>query len=84
MTRVLTFMSYAEYLETPHWKATREAALARAGGRCALCPRVGVPLEVHHRTYKHLGEELPEDLTVLCSFCHEIYELGRNVAGGVR
>ena len=77
MSRILDFMSYSEYLQTAAWEETRQAALQRSGGHCALCPREGVPLEVHHRTYERLGEELPEDLTVLCSICHEVYSLGR-------
>ncbi len=79
MTRVLDYMSYAEYLASPHWLETRAAAIARAGGRCALCPREGVPLEVHHRSYERLGEELPEDLTVLCGLCHQTYSLGEEL-----
>jgi 5-methylcytosine-specific restriction endonuclease McrA len=81
-SRILQYMSYIEYLQTPHWKETRAAAIARAGGRCALCPREAdgserFSLEVHHRDYSRLGEELPEDLVVLCSDCHQAYEVGR-------
>lgn len=39
-------------------------------------------LHVHHRTYERLGEELPEDLVVLCEVCHEAYELGREQLQG--
>ncbi len=84
--RILDFMTYAEYLQTPHWKETRAAAIARARGRCAVCGRGDRPLEVHHRTYERLGEELPEDLVVLCGGpqgCHAAYELGCEVLQGV-
>ena len=30
-------------------------------------------LEVHHRTYERLGEELASDLTVLCNRCHHVH-----------
>lgn len=63
-------MPYAEYLQSKHWKHTRTAAIERAGGACQLCNRTA-QLHVHHRTYERLGEELPEDLTVLCKSCHE-------------
>jgi 5-methylcytosine-specific restriction endonuclease McrA len=79
---LLGFLSYAEYLQTDHWRETRAAALERAAGRCALCDRTGLPLNVHHRSYERLGEELPEDLTVAHEECHEAYELGRQILGG--
>ena len=81
-SRVLEFMTYAEYLETPGWQETRKAAIEREGGRCALCGSDNKPLQVHHNDYTRLGEELPEDLTVLCSDCHEAYELGRSILEG--
>lgn len=69
---------YVAYLGSPAWRATRKAALARAGDRCQFevpdpagamsLPRCDKTkgLEVHHRTYARLGRELPEDLEVLC------------------
>jgi hypothetical protein len=30
-------------------------------------------LEAHHRTYEHMGDEMPEDITVLCHNCHSLY-----------
>ena len=61
-----------EYLVSPHWLATRAAALERAGNRCQVC-NSAVRLEVHHRTYENLGRELPADLTVLCRACHGLF-----------
>ena len=78
----LEFMTYGEYLQTEHWQETRAAALKRAGGRCALCPRENAPLQVHHRTYERLGEELQEDLVVLCDECHEALEVGHELLQG--
>lgn len=77
-TRILSFMSYKEYLESEIWKANRVKALQRAGRRCAVCGSRG-QLHVHHNTYENLGRELPEDLCVLCSRCHEVYETDRLV-----
>lgn len=65
----LADMSYDEYLLTEHWRITREAALERAGWRCSLCNSPW-NLQVHHRNYDRLGEELPTDLLVLCAGCH--------------
>lgn len=80
MSRILEFMSYSEYLQTDHWRETRAAAIKRTPF-CALCPREEPPFEVHHRDYTRIGEELPEDLTVLCGLCHQTYELGREMLG---
>jgi hypothetical protein len=63
---------YRLYLQSPHWQATRKAALERAGQRCQLCNRAG-RLDVHHRTYERVGHEKPGDLTVLCRKCHDIF-----------
>jgi hypothetical protein len=69
---------YKEYLQTPYWKRRREDKLRAVGRRCQLCNRGSVTLDVHHRTYERLGNELDEDLTVLCRDCHSIYHrLGR-------
>jgi 5-methylcytosine-specific restriction endonuclease McrA len=63
-------MPYKEYLKTPEWQATRKAAIKRAGYRCQLCNRTNVPLDVHHRTYERLGEELKDDVIALCNDDH--------------
>jgi hypothetical protein len=62
---------YRAYISSPAWRAKAAAAKARAGHRCQLCNRTG-SLDAHHRTYERFGgDELPEDLTVLCRKCHE-------------
>lgn len=63
-------MPYADYLKTYHWQYVRSRALESAHNKCQLCYSCD-RLEVHHRTYKRRGSELPEDLTVLCHNCHE-------------
>ena len=62
-------MPYADYLKTERWKVIRRKAINRAGYRCQLC-NSNKRLQVHHRTYKRRGCELPGDLTVLCVGCH--------------
>jgi hypothetical protein len=61
---------YSEYLESPAWRARRDAAIARAEGRCQLC-NSSRRLNVHHRTYERVDNERDGDLTVLCQKCHE-------------
>ena len=54
--------------------------VARAAGRrCQLCNLGSVPLNVHHRTYERRGEELDEDLTVLCRECHHTFHEHRKL-----
>jgi 5-methylcytosine-specific restriction endonuclease McrA len=57
------------YLRSPEWKARRNEALLRAGGRCMDCGS-SKNLYVHHLTYKRHGNELARDLRVLCRRCH--------------
>ena len=52
------------------WKSNREWALERAGNKCEQCGAT-YSLQVHHKTYAHLGYEYPDDLIVLCEMCHE-------------
>ena len=70
--QALKSMDYRLYLRTEHWKRIREAALTRANYRCQICSSAQHP-QVHHRTYVRRGEELPEDLTVLCEECHRLF-----------
>ena len=66
----LKAMPYKEYLQTQHWINTREMALIRANYECQLC-RSEYRLQVHHNTYKNIGNEKDEDLIVLCEKCHK-------------
>jgi hypothetical protein len=72
--QALKTMPYQEYLQTPEWKAKREAALKRAWYCCQVCNDNKTPLHVHHRTYERRGHEQPEDLFVLCESCHARYD----------
>jgi len=75
----LRTMPYKEYLHTPYWKHRREARLRAAGHRCQLCNSGSVSLNVHHRTYERLGEELDGDLIVLCRTCHSTFHEHRRL-----
>jgi len=74
-------MNYQSYLQSKQWKQKAQAAKKRAGFRCQVCNRSQdeVILNAHHRTYENLGNELLEDLTVLCEGCHNLFE--RNKRG---
>jgi 5-methylcytosine-specific restriction endonuclease McrA len=66
----LKSMPYKEYLKTKEWQRKRKEKLEEANYKCQRCNIFGVELDVHHLTYERRGEELPEDLIVLCKKCH--------------
>ncbi len=82
--------NYENYLQSEQWWRKRGITILKAGNRCQRCgwlsPRYdGLGLEVHHKTYKHLGNEPWEDLEALCKPCHEIADqerAARNRRGG--
>jgi 5-methylcytosine-specific restriction endonuclease McrA len=65
-------MPYADYLQTPEWRETRQGALKRAGFKCQTCA-AGGQMHVHHRTYARRGCEHNSDLIVLCAGCHQLF-----------
>lgn len=73
MIQSLQRVNYRQYLNSPAWEAKRRQALERAGQRCQTCGRRR-DLEVHHNTYSNLGDEKPEDLVVLCLYCHRLFK----------
>lgn len=75
----LRALPYEEYLQTQHWKRKRGEKLRAAGDRCQMCYRRARSLQVHHRTYERLGEELDMDLTVLCGACHRTFHQNRRL-----
>ncbi|MCA9936100.1 MAG: hypothetical protein H6662_10500 [Ardenticatenaceae bacterium] len=74
--RQTSLVDYRTYIKSSEWRQKAEEAKARAGNRCQVCnrSRAEVQLDAHHRTYERLGYELPEDITVLCRECHQLYE----------
>lgn len=70
---------YEAYLASPKWQQLRTAALERDGQACRICNATR-RLDVHHRTYKHFGDEPLGDLVVLCRECHELFHSGRRIA----
>lgn len=67
-------VDYKKYLKSYEWGKIRRKILKRDKHRCKIC-NSGKNLNIHHRTYKRLGHELPEDLVTLCRNCHEIFHI---------
>jgi 5-methylcytosine-specific restriction endonuclease McrA len=64
-------MDYHSYLQSEAWNQKRKKRLAKDKYRCQDCGVEGVPLHVHHRTYKRLGRERMSDLVSVCPSCHD-------------
>ena len=61
--------TYAEYLNTRHWKLFRESYIKRFEGVCEICTIKGD--ELHHLHYDNLGHEQFDDVIFLCRGCHQ-------------
>lgn len=63
-------INHRAYLQSPLWKKIRQKAIDEYGTICGKCGGYGT--DVHHLTYDRVGgNELLEDLQVLCRECHE-------------
>lgn len=70
----LGYHTYAEYLRSDHWQNFRALWAPRRTREgkpvCEFCLAGHLRLDLHHRTYKHLGAERAEDMVLLCERCH--------------
>lgn len=63
---------YKDYLRTKHWRLLREKIAKLYDYSCADCGKSIVEgYEIHHLTYKRIGNEKIDDLVCLCKDCHE-------------
>lgn len=65
----LKLKSYADYLLSTHWKLLKRRFKTSDKIKCPGC-RCRYRLDLHHVSYKRLGEELPTDIIGLCRDCH--------------
>jgi hypothetical protein len=81
----MTKTEYREYIASTEWQQRRNEFLA-SNSACAKC---GIPrwlaeitfdqdLNVHHVSYRNLGNESWDDLKPLCRRCHEVEKYGRS------
>ena len=64
------FISKKKYLRSPEYRAKRIIVLKRDNYTCRGCGTTE-QLEVHHTTYKRLGNEKLTDLVTVCRNCHQ-------------
>jgi len=64
-------IDYVSYITSTTWREnpSRLQALSNDNYSCRMCGD-DLTIQVHHITYANLGNELPEDLAVLCQDCH--------------
>ena len=62
-------LEYQAVMQSAGWRHRRSQAIRRAGRRCQECGAAG-PLDVHHLSYAHLGDERPWELVAVCERCH--------------
>lgn len=63
-------LAYQAVMQSAGWRHRRSQAIRRAGRRCQECGTAG-PLDVHHLSYAHLGDERPWELVAVCESCHD-------------
>lgn len=61
---------YEAHLKSPEWQRLRVLVMMRARGKCEGCGKPN-PVQVHHETYDHLGNELLWELKAVCRDCHQ-------------
>ena len=64
--------SYRDYLQSDEWKRKTDHVKTAGKYRCKCC-RSGKDLEVHHKTYRSIGNESINDLIILCRACHKLH-----------
>jgi 5-methylcytosine-specific restriction endonuclease McrA len=63
---------WTPYLSSPEWYEKRGQVLRRANFICEGCG-INRATQVHHTTYRNIGNEFLFQLVALCRDCHERY-----------
>jgi 5-methylcytosine-specific restriction endonuclease McrA len=59
-------------MRSDKWKLFRQGIIVARGKKCEVCGDKNGGLHLHHLSYKRMGEELPEDVQLLCRACHQL------------
>lgn len=72
---------YIRVLKSARWKKMKKDRIWAVRFRCEQCGEGGTErtLQLHHKTYERLGQELPEDVVLLCSACHSGADVDRAI-----
>ena len=75
------FINYYDYIQSSDWQQKRKKYYSsdlkkqfnlKNSWKCVCCLSDNVSLELHHRTYKRLGNEHLKDLVCVCRSCHQL------------
>lgn len=61
---------YKKYLLSNEWAQLKIDLFEYRGKECEKCGETKY-LQVHHLSYKNIFHEEPEDLMILCKYCHK-------------
>jgi len=64
-----TTKKYRNHISSERWREIRLEKLKSVDYRCERCGDMAV--QVHHKTYKSLGDESLDELEALCKDCHD-------------
>ncbi len=71
----MTDLEYKRYLRTETWKHKKQEREKIDHHVCQICGSSGTrlnPLEIHHLSYRHIGNEnIYTDLVTVCNSCHK-------------
>lgn len=59
-----------DYIQSAAWQLKRQQILKRDNHKCVVCFSKD-RLEIHHISYRHLGNEPLKDLVTVCRTCHQ-------------
>lgn len=71
LTQANWYDKYETYINSDAWKEKRKNILIRDNYICQIC-KTNKAVQVHHLTYKRLGNEQDFDLISVCLPCHEL------------
>lgn len=78
--RTVSRAGYHAYIRSPEWRAVRQRYRdSKLPQACLVCGEAMV--ELHHRTYKNLGNERLSDLVPLCRLHHQEVHFWAKVRG---
>jgi 5-methylcytosine-specific restriction endonuclease McrA len=72
--------SYEEYLQSPAWQSKRHHIAVLRNYTCEKCKKVvKTGFHIHHKTYRHFGDEKDNELMFLCESCHKKLHINKNL-----
>ncbi len=74
---------YRKHLRSAKWRYLKARIINSRGHWCERCG-LGYGLELHHKTYERLGDELITDVELLCDQCHRTADEERAQRGAIR